>query len=145
LESENDLMMSQMFGQDKDMVSSIGNGFVKKMRYINIYKTKPQLDECGEISDSEGKDPRIQYYLQCQRDRNSALPILDKIVNKTICLQNYTLSIGNCKGLALACENLNENLVNRIYLDNCGISGREFKEILAGLSNLKDCKSIVYY
>ena len=70
---------------------------------------------------------------------------MDKIVNKTICLQNYTLSIGNCKGLARACENFDEKVVNRIYLDNCGVSGREFKEILTGLANLKDCKSIIYH
>ena len=72
------------------------------------------------------------------------LPILDKIWKKTLCLQNYFLSEGNIKGLAAACEVLDYRLVNRLLLNNNGITGDQFAEILEGMSKLRDFKSLIY-
>ena len=41
-------------------------------------------------------DPRIKYMKRCLETLNMTLPILDKIYRKTICLQDYHLSDGNC-------------------------------------------------
>ena len=73
-----------------------------------------------------------------------ALPILDKIFKKTICLQDYTMSSGHCKGLARACEFFDAKVVNRILMSNCGINGDQFAMILEGLAKLNDFKSIIY-
>lgn len=72
------------------------------------------------------------------------LPILDKIVNQTLCLQNYTLSPGHCKGLAKACGLFLKNKVTRVLFNNCGIDGKEFASILEGLSQLSNFRSIIY-
>lgn len=46
--------------------------------------------------------------------------------------------------MALACQNFDSNVVNKVLLNNCGISGSQFAEIMGGLSRTEDCKSIVY-
>ena len=72
------------------------------------------------------------------------LPILDKIYKKTICLPDYTMSEGHCKGLAQACEFIDSTIVNRILMSNCGVNGDQFAMILEGLAKLNDFKSIIY-
>ena len=72
------------------------------------------------------------------------MPILDKITNKTLVLQNYALSQGHCRGLAKSFQYLDVTRVNRVLFNNCGISGREFAELLRGLQKLRDVKSITY-
>ena len=72
------------------------------------------------------------------------LPILDKIYKKTLCLNDYLLSDGNCRGLAAACELFDTQVVNRVLFNNCGITGEQFSMILEGLRELKDFKSIIY-
>ena len=72
------------------------------------------------------------------------MPILDKIWKKTLCLQNYFLSEGNIRGLAQACEILDFRIVNRLLLNNCGISGEQFAEIITGMGKLRDFKSLIY-
>lgn len=46
--------------------------------------------------------------------------------------------------MAQACEVLDFRIVNRLLLNNCGISGDQFAEILKGLKKLRDFKSLVY-
>ena len=48
-------------------------------------------------------DPRILYMKRCLENVDLTLPILDKVYRKTLCLQDYHLSEGNCQGLADAC------------------------------------------
>ena len=75
-------------------------------------------------------DPRIQFYQECKEMNDVALPILDKIWKKTLCLQNYFLSDGNISGLAKACEILDYRLVNRLLLANNGINGDQLAKII---------------
>lgn len=72
------------------------------------------------------------------------LPILDKIYAKTLCLQDYHLSEGNCQGLAEACEFLDSKIVNRMLFNNCGISGDQLAIILEGIAKMKDFKALIY-
>ena len=69
---------------------------------------------------------------------------MDKVVNKTLALQNYTLSKGHCEGLAKSLGLLDDSIVNRILLTNNGIDGKEFAMVLSGLEHLHDFKSIIY-
>lgn len=111
------------------------------MSYIKLYKEKDRLNQ---KEDDVKSDPHIQYYLQCKHELNVVLPILDKIVNQTLCLQNYTLSPGHCKGLAKACGLFLKNEVTRVLFNNCGIDGKEFASILEGLTQLSNFRSIIY-
>ena len=100
------------------------------MSYVKFFKQKSQLDvKVHEV----GSDPRIQYHLDCKKDLNLALPILDKIVNKTLCLQNYTLLDGHCKSLARVFSLVDPKLLQGILLYNCGVDGKQFACILEGL------------
>lgn len=72
------------------------------------------------------------------------LPILDKVVKKTLVLQEYTLSKGHCRGLAKACQFFDSRVINRVLFNNCGIDGYEFADILRGLNEIRDFKSIIY-
>ena len=72
------------------------------------------------------------------------LPILDKVVRKTLYLMDYTLSPGHCQGLAAACQLLNHKVVNRLVFDNCGIDDSELAMILNGFKHVRDFKSLIY-
>jgi len=74
---------------------------------------------------------------------NLCLPVLDKIIGKTLALYSYTLSEGHCKALQSAFRFL-DGKIDRILLDNCGIGDDEFESILNGVFLLNDFKSIVY-
>ena len=69
---------------------------------------------------------------------------MDKIWKKTLCLQNYYISEGNIAGLVAACEVLDFRLVNRLLLDNCGVTGDRFAEIRQGMGKMRDFKSLIY-
>jgi hypothetical protein len=72
------------------------------------------------------------------------LPILEKVVGKTICLLDYTVPEGVCKALAVAAPNIDSSIINRILFSNCGISDSSFAAIIRGVTKIKDFKSIIY-
>ena len=87
--------------------------------------------EKGPKADTvEKNNPEVNFFKACQKDYELVLPILSKIYRKTLCLQDYTLSLGQCKGLAAACEHFDHKIVNRVFFNNCGIDGDEFAAIL---------------
>lgn len=106
-------------------VAIIGQDFILKQNYVKLFKERAQL--------AEVVDPRVQYFLQCTGRLNLALPILEKVIFKTLVLQNYTLSEGHCVGLTEACGLLDSRKVNRLLLNNCGVSGKQFASILAAV------------
>ena len=110
-----------------------------RLRYMDLFK-KWQGASIDEVYE---EDPRFQYLFRCQQHLNLALPLLDKVRGKTLCLYDYTLDIGHCKALAIACQ-LFDKSINRVLFDNCGIDDMEFSAILQGLDKLQDFKSIVY-
>jgi len=111
------------------------------MSYIKLFKQKSQLDiKVQEV----GSNPQIQYFLDCNKDFNLALPILEKVINNTLCLQNYTLLDGHCKSLAKAFGLVNNCQLKGILLANCGINGKQFGGLLEGLHKTPDLKSITY-
>ena len=72
------------------------------------------------------------------------LPIFEKIYHKTLCLQNYVLSEGQCAGLAEACHFIDHRKMNRVLFNNCGLTGNKMAVILEGLTQISDFKSIIY-
>ena len=81
---------------------------------------------------------------KCVENADRVLPIFDKIVGKTLCLQNYLLKEGHVQGLADACEHLDPHLVNRMLFNNCGMTGDSLAKILEGVVKMKDFKSLIY-
>lgn len=96
-----------------------------------------------KMNESNPNDPKFQYLRTCQADDNLCLPVLDKIVNKTLALYSYTLSEGHCKALQSACRFL-DGQISSILFDNCGICDDEFEYILKGILLLNGFHSIVY-
>ena len=69
------------------VLDTISKNIEKKFKYQRIYK-KRNPDEINEnIKDLRQKlDPRVAYMKRCDHNLERNLPILDKIIDKTLCL-----------------------------------------------------------
>ena len=135
-------LFSKCIDEETKTISNIANSFVRKNEYTKKFKMRElSTDRHGQDYDL---DPRVQYFKNCLKEHDLVLPILDKIYKKTLCLNDYLLSDGNCRGLAAACELFDPVVVNRVLFNNCGITGDQFAMILEGLNKLRDFKSIIY-
>ena len=114
--------------------------------YIKRFKQRNMEENFGPdaIELEAERDPRIRYMKKCEQNLDKILPIFDKVVKKTLCLQNYMISDGHCQGLADACEFLDHRAINRILLSNCGVSGDQLAVILEGVNKLADFKALIY-
>ena len=117
----------------------IRDQLLQRLKYMELFKKW----QGASIDEKFKTDARFQYLYKCQQYLNLALPLLDKVRGKTLCCYDYTLDIGHCKALAVACQ-LFDKSINRVMFDNCGIDDREFAAILQGLDKLQDFKSIIY-
>lgn len=133
-------MFEQYVEADLNIMKEVADRLEEKIKYINIMKN----GNSPMVQEKHRDDPKFQYYLKCQENDDSVLPLLDYVYNKTLCLQGYTLSIGHCKGLAAACSFFGNANINRIILDNCGVDDEEFASMLIGIQGLKDFKKIAY-
>lgn len=111
--------------------------FIQRMTYYQKFK-KRDMDQKNE------DDPALKYFKKCQENNTLLLPIFEKIYRKTLCLQNYILSDGQCEGIAQACSFINHRHMNRVLFNNCGLTGNKFATILEGIALVKDFKSIIY-
>ena len=116
-----------------------------KLHYNKRLKTRDMEETIASVAPhiSPERDPKIKFMKACEESKDRVLPIFDKIYNKTLCLQNYQIADGHCKGLAEACEFLDYTQVNRILLNNCGISGEQLATILEGANKMKDFKALI--
>ena len=118
--------------EESRTINSIAQDLLRKVKYQKIFKSN-DLDSASTYqnkSSNDNQDPRIKFFQKCESQMAVALPILDKIYKKTICLQDYTMSEGHCKGLATACEFFDAKVVNRVLMSNCGVNGDQFAMIL---------------
>lgn len=67
-------------------VTTIGQSFIRKMKYIKLFKDKVILDDVALDGNNFHEDPRVQYFLMCKSNLELALPILEKVVDKTLVL-----------------------------------------------------------
>lgn len=68
---------------------------------------------------------------------------MDKIRGKTLFLQSYTLSGGHCRALAQACRLFDDQVVNRVYFENCGLNDMQLSIVIEAFTHLQDFKSII--
>ena len=102
------------------------------------------FDKGAVIEEDQTNDPRIKFIQMCIKNRVNILPIFDKVLKKTLCLQNYLLQDGHVEGLAEACEFLDRRLINRMLFNNCGMTGDQLATILQGVARMPDFKSLIY-
>lgn len=109
-------------------MNKVSESLLSSVDYIQKFKSSQGCN----VNEKFPKDPKFQFLKLCQKDLNLCLPLFDKMVNKTLALSNYTLSEGHCHAFEQACEFLQSKL-QKVVLDNCGISDREFACILRGI------------
>ena len=66
------------------------------------------------------KDPKINYFLACNKESVVSLPLVAKIQQRQLNLFGYRLNPGVCKSLKIYLENFKGALI-RLALDNNGI------------------------
>ena len=66
---------------------TINEEIKEKLKYIGMFKKSG-----ASINEIKKDDAKFQYFVRCQQDLDLALPLLDKILGKTLCLKNYRLS-----------------------------------------------------
>ena len=72
------------------------------------------------MNELHSDDAKVKFFVECKKSLDLALPLLDKILGKTLCLKDYTLSPGHCHALSIACT-LFDQSINRVFFDSCGI------------------------
>jgi hypothetical protein len=90
---------------------------VSKLKYFKKCKNSVQPAAREQLS----RDPHFHYFSECQAEMELALPILEKVYNKTLTLYDYNLSMVQTKALEHAARFF-ESFVNRVLFDNCGIT-----------------------
>ena len=123
--------------EDATTIQGKADEFIQRMKYYEKFKQR-------EMAEDDSNDPALKYFRKCQEAHDLLLPIFEKIYRKTLCLQDYMLSDGQCQGLAEACQFIDHRRLNRALFNNCGLSGSKFATILEGLAQIKDFKSIIY-
>lgn len=124
---------------DAEEIFKVSSILVDTVKYTQMFKAS----QGAKMNETNSTDPKFQYLRQCQADLNLSLPVLDKVVGKTLGLHGYNLTEGNCKALEQACQFLNGR-ITRVLFDNCGISDDEFACILRGVAFLNGFQSIIF-
>lgn len=70
------------------------------------------------------------------KTRDSALPLINKVINKRLILVDYTLDSGHLHGLTHAIFKTLNPVIEEILFDNCGIDDGELAILLTGLMEL---------
>jgi len=68
--------------QDNIKAVTIDEEIKDKLKYLELYKS--QLG--ASIEELNQKDPKIQFFKECRKSLDLALPLLDKIFSKTLFL-----------------------------------------------------------
>ena len=103
---------------------------VEKMQFQMVCK---QLSlQPTTMNDILRYDPRKIFFDNCKNQAEPVLDLLNKISDKSIVLEEYTLGEGQCSGFMKACE-LEDELVSKVYLDNCGLKPTALTLFLKGL------------
>lgn len=100
---------------------------------LSLKADRLQLVKKPRHESTKVNDPQqahLKYFYECKNTNNLVLPLLEKIVNKTICLEGYTIAEGACEALAQAIPCLDSTQVNRILLGNNGIADHSFSLVL---------------
>ena len=116
-------------------------GVMKDIKFKEIFKN--QFDQQG-YDQLYGDDPMYIYQKKVQEEKDVMLPLVNKIKDKTLVLQDYTLNSSHCIARADAWIKTGKPEVEVVYLDNCGIDDEEFSYLLNGFIKLEKLKLLYY-
>ena len=77
------------------------------------------------------------YQKKVQEEKDVMLPLVNKVKDKTLVLQDYTLNSSHCIALAEAWIKTGKPEVEVVYLDNCGVDDEEFSYLLNGFMKVE--------
>jgi hypothetical protein len=77
----------------------------------------------------------------CKNEKVVPLPIINKIYEGVLSLDDYKLNFGICKALGNVLDDLGDSIY-KIYLRNNGITDSDFAEILKGALTNPHIKSL---
>lgn len=77
-------------------------------------------------------DPKFKYYMKCRELMSLALPLLAKVVNKQLSLQDYNLGYEHCVAFGETCK-FNYDFMSRLVLNNNGLTDESLSMLLIGL------------
>ena len=89
-------------------------------------------------------DEVFQYLDTVQKHGDKPLPLINKIFNKKLILQDYTLDTSHLAGLTDSLKNNVNTILEEVMLDNCGVDDEELSLLLKGLLNMEHVKTFVY-
>lgn len=83
--------------EDRRRLEKIGHQLCQKSDRLELVK-KPR-HEVLRHSTKDSQYPHLKYFFECKKSDSLVLPILEKIVGKTIYLDNYAITEGICSAL----------------------------------------------
>lgn len=104
------------------------NELKQGIAFLELLKAQhnPKYVENGDV------DPKVKFMEECAKDNVLAIPILRKIQSNSLQLRDIRITDGLAKGLT---GNLlmAKEIVQRLYLDNNGLSDGQLSMIIHGL------------
>ena len=100
-----------------------------------------QAQGCN-LKESHSSDPKFVYLRECNQ-LDLALPILEKVIGKTLALENYPLSSSHCRAIKQVFEMLSGQ-IDSIALENCNLEDPDFATVIEGISRLTNLEEIIY-
>lgn len=94
-----------------------------------------------KLAEEESSNMARKYLQFCKNEKVLPLPILNKIEDGVLALDDYKLNFGLCKALGNVLDDLG-SLIRKIVLKNNGINDLAYAEILNGALQNKYIKSL---
>ena len=117
--------------------------FARRINLRNEFFQMTKLAETPRVIATFQNNPILHYFNGCVKEQAVILPILNRIVAKSLILINYKLTSGVCAALGEAFSG-NPKLLNSVCLENNGCLDSDFAKIVRGLRHLENIKSITY-
>lgn len=76
----------------------MAHSLISKLKYFEKCKQSFNPKQSQELDE----DPEFQLFMTCHTDMDLAMPILEKVFHRTLCLYDYTLSEAQTHALQLA-------------------------------------------
>ena len=100
-------LFKSVVAEDTKILSKVSNDFLTRVRKHRQYKQ----NEVAHVGKGVVKEdsPDVALFMGCQKDHELAIPILERIQDQTLVLQEYNLTEGQVRALASAIPYVDSN------------------------------------
>lgn len=116
-------------------------GVLKSLKFKEIFRK--QFDAVG-FEKVYKDDPIFLYQKKVYEEKDSMLPLVNKVREGRLILKDYTLNSGHCSAMANVWRDTGHPDVKVAYLENCGIDDEEFSLLIEGFVALKGLQQLFY-